>query len=86
MGIFAVGLPRQHEQCANRGPTGCLVSPKEIQYTPRKWLEARYNLRHFTLAPRGGHFAAMEEPDLFVDDLRAFRRAIRPDSSSQGVK
>jgi microsomal epoxide hydrolase len=60
------------------------VSPKEIQYTPRKWLEARYNLKHFTLSPRGGHFAAMEEPGLFVDDLRAFSRTIRPQSPPQG--
>jgi pimeloyl-ACP methyl ester carboxylesterase len=85
-GYSPSGFPDSTSNARIEAPTGCLVSPKEIQYTPRKWLEARYNLKHFTLAPRGGHFAAMEEPDLFVDDLRAFRRAIRPDSSSQGVK
>ena len=36
-----------------------------------------YNLVHWTEMPRGGHFAAMEEPDLFVDDVRAWARKVR---------
>jgi len=34
------------------------------------------NVVHWTEMPAGGHFAAMEEPNLFVDDVRAFRRLI----------
>jgi pimeloyl-ACP methyl ester carboxylesterase len=58
-------------------PTACAVFPKELFYSPRSWLERRYNLRRFTDMPRGGHFAALEEPDLMVNDLRAFYRDLR---------
>jgi microsomal epoxide hydrolase len=53
-------------------PTGVANFPGEITRTPRSWVEHRYNLVHWTEPARGGHFAAMEVPDLFVDDLRAF--------------
>ncbi len=55
-------------------PTACAAYPGEFRFTPRRWLEARYNLVRFTVMPSGGHFAAAEEPELFVDDLRAFFR------------
>ena len=55
-------------------PTACAAYPGEFRFTPRRWLEARYNLVRFTMMPSGGHFAAAEEPELFVDDLRAFFR------------
>ena len=58
-------------------PTGAAVFPKEISFTPRKWAEARYNIVRWTLMPRGGHFAALEEPELLVDDVRAFFRGLR---------
>ena len=58
-------------------PTGAAVFPKEISFTPRKWAEARYNIVRWTLMPRGGHFAALEEPELLVDDIRAFFRGLR---------
>lgn len=60
-----------------RTPTGVAVFPQELMLTPRRWLEHHYNLTHYTEMPRGGHFAAMEEPELFVEDLRAFFRAHR---------
>jgi len=44
---------------------------------PRSLVERGYNVTHWTNMPRGGHFAAMEEPDLFVEDLRAFARTLR---------
>jgi pimeloyl-ACP methyl ester carboxylesterase len=45
---------------------------------PREWVERTYgDLRRFTDMPRGGHFTAMEEPELLADDLRAFFRALR---------
>lgn len=58
-------------------PTAVAVFPGEIFFSPRKWVETRYNVRQWTEMPRGGHFAAMEEPDLFVADVRKFFRAVR---------
>ena len=58
-------------------PTACAAFPGEFRFTPRRWLEARYNLVRFTMMPSGGHFAASEEPELLVDDLRAFFRDLR---------
>ncbi len=58
-------------------PTACAVFPKEISIAPRKWVEAQYNVTRWTEMPRGGHFAAMEEPQLLVDDVRAFFRTLR---------
>ena len=61
----------------NDVPTGVALFPKEIHVPPRKWVEKYYNLVHWTEMPRGGHFAAMEQPQLFVDDVRKFFRALR---------
>ena len=58
-------------------PTGAAMFPKEISFTPRAWAAARYNIVHWTVMPRGGHFAALEEPELLVDDVRAFFRGLR---------
>ena len=58
-------------------PTACAAFPGEFRFTPRRWLEARYNLVRFTMMPSGGHFAASEAPELLVDDLRAFFRELR---------
>jgi pimeloyl-ACP methyl ester carboxylesterase len=58
-------------------PTGCAVFPKEINSPPRRWVEASHNLTRWTEMPRGGHFAALEEPGLLVDDIRAFFRTLR---------
>jgi pimeloyl-ACP methyl ester carboxylesterase len=54
-------------------PTGCTIFPKEIQRPSRRWAERRFtDIRHWGEPPRGGHFAALEQPDLFVSELRAF--------------
>ena len=42
-----------------------------------QWAEARYNVTQWTEMPSGGHFAALEEPDLLVRDIRAFFRGLR---------
>jgi epoxide hydrolase len=59
-------------------PTGVARYPGEvvIRY-PRSWVEQTYDVTHWAELPRGGHFAAMEQPDLFVDDLRTFFRTVR---------
>ncbi len=58
-------------------PTACALFPKEITTPPRKWVEARYNLTRWTEMPRGGHFAALEQPELLVNDVREFFRTVR---------
>jgi epoxide hydrolase len=59
-------------------PTGVARYPKEeVLRFPRAWVEQRYNVTHWAVMPRGGHFAAMEQPELFVDDLRNFFRTLR---------
>ncbi|MCH2172444.1 epoxide hydrolase [Myxococcota bacterium] len=58
-------------------PTGVARFPKEVMQFPRRWLEHHYNITHWSEMPRGGHFAAMEVPDLFVEDVRAFFRSLR---------
>jgi pimeloyl-ACP methyl ester carboxylesterase len=58
-------------------PTGVAAFPKEILRAPRQWCEANYNITHWTTMPRGGHFAAFEQPELFVDDVRKFFATVR---------
>ena len=53
-------------------PTGVASFPKEIGPIPRSWCESNYHITRWTPMPRGGHFAAFEQPELFVDDVRAF--------------
>jgi epoxide hydrolase len=52
-------------------PAGASAFPKDIMPVPRSWMEQRYaNMVYWNDMPRGGHFAAWEQPDLFVDELR----------------
>ena len=53
-------------------PTGHARYPVEVSRTPRAWADAVYDVDRWVDMPEGGHFAAMEVPDLFVDDLRTF--------------
>jgi len=68
----APGGPRRVE-----APTACADFPKEVIWSPRRWLEPRYHITRWTEMPRGGHFAAFEQPGLLVDDVRAFFRTVR---------
>ena len=58
-------------------PTGAAIFPAEIFITPKAWAEASYDLRHWSVMPEGGHFAALEQPKLYLDDLREFFRLLR---------
>ena len=58
-------------------PTGVASFPREILRAPRQWCESSYHITHWTTMPRGGHFAAFEQPELFVDDVRAFFATVR---------
>lgn len=58
-------------------PTGYAAFPHELTKPPESWVARAVNLTRYTTMPRGGHFAAMEEPELLIDDIRAFFRPLR---------
>jgi pimeloyl-ACP methyl ester carboxylesterase len=59
-------------------PFACARFPGELfAAAPRRWIERAYNLQQYTVMPRGGHFPALEEPQLLVDDVRTFFRGRR---------
>lgn len=59
-------------------PSGCSIFPKEIFGISRRWAETRFtDLRYWNELERGGHFAAFEQPELFVQELREFFRLVR---------
>ena len=54
-------------------PTGCSVFPYELQRPSRRWAERRFgNILYWNEPDRGGHFAALEQPAVFVDELTSF--------------
>ena len=61
-------------------PTGYAAFPKEIRRPPRSIAEKTYtDIRRWTVMPKGGHFAAMEQPDALAKDVRQFFRPLRSD-------
>ncbi|WP_176562643.1 epoxide hydrolase family protein [Paracoccus liaowanqingii] len=58
-------------------PLGVALFPHELPTPPRSWVERVFDVQRWTPMPRGGHFAAVEQPDLLVDDIRAFFRPLR---------
>jgi pimeloyl-ACP methyl ester carboxylesterase len=59
-------------------PTGCSVFPREIRRPSRRWAERRFkNIHYWNEPPRGGHFAAFEQPEIFVQEVRASFRSLR---------
>jgi len=58
-------------------PTAFARFPAELTRPPREWVERAYNIQRWSEFGRGGHFAALEEPELLVDDIRAFFRPLR---------
>jgi microsomal epoxide hydrolase len=59
-------------------PTGYAAFPREIRRPPRSIAERTYtDLRHWTVMPKGGHFAAMEQPAALAADVQAFFRPLR---------
>ncbi len=58
-------------------PTACALFPKELlAWPPKTYAERLYNVTQWTEMPRGGHFAAMEQPELLIDDIRKFARSL----------
>ena len=59
-------------------PTGCSIFPKEIFLCSRRWADKRYpNIIHWNEPDKGGHFAAFEQPELFVTEVRDCFRSVR---------
>ena len=58
-------------------PVGVAIFPAENSRPPREWAERSYNVTQWTVMPSGGHFAALEEPELLVEDMRNHFRSIR---------
>jgi epoxide hydrolase len=70
------GRTREHMKVTV--PTGVAVFPREIVPPVRRWMEKSYpNIQHWSEMPKGGHFAAFEQPELFVQEVRSFFRKLR---------
>ena len=60
-------------------PAGCSIFPKEVRRPSRRWAQRRFtNIVHWNQPGRGGHFAAWEQPSLFIDEVRAVARRCSP--------
>lgn len=58
-------------------PTGFACFPNELMHTPKLWVKQKYRkLVTFTPMDRGGHFAAMEEPQLMAEDIQKFTKIV----------
>lgn len=60
-----------------QAPCAIAHFPKEIIIPPREWVERGYNVQRWSEMPRGGHFAAMEQPELLAAEIREFFRPLR---------
>jgi pimeloyl-ACP methyl ester carboxylesterase len=70
--------PKRRPAVTVKVPTGVAVFPKEIVTPVRKWMEASFtSITHWNEMPKGGHFAAFEQPDLFVREVRDYFRKLR---------
>ena len=59
-------------------PTAAAIFPAEMsEWPPRSYVERIFNIKQWTNMPSGGHFAALEKPDLLVNDIRKFSRSLR---------
>lgn len=58
-------------------PTGFACFPSELLHVPEMWVRQKYSkLLSYSLMARGGHFAAMEEPQLMADDIQNFAKKV----------
>jgi len=69
-------LPR--EGLPIKVPTAVALFPKEyLEWAPRSYVERIYNIQRWTKMPKGGHFAALEQPDLLIKDIREFAKNLK---------
>uniref|UniRef100_A0AAV2K699 Epoxide hydrolase n=1 Tax=Knipowitschia caucasica TaxID=637954 RepID=A0AAV2K699_KNICA len=79
---FNQGLNKPHARIPVLVPTGFACFPNELMHTPETWVKQKYQrLLSYTPMPRGGHFAAMEEPQLMADDIIQFVRKVERDQA-----
>src|ERR1700743_3706342 len=64
---------------SSKVPAAFAIFPKDISQPPREWAERFFNVQRWREMPRGGHFAAMEEPEELAEDIRAWFRQFRQD-------
>lgn len=62
---------------SSKVPAAFAMFPADIVPAPREWAERFFNVQRWTAMPRGGHFAALEEPELLAQDIREFFRPLR---------
>ena len=68
-------LPKEGLQI--KVPTAIAVFPKEyLEWAPRSYVERIYKVHRWTEMRKGGHFAALEQPDLLIKDLREFAKSL----------
>ncbi|XP_071387622.1 epoxide hydrolase 1 isoform X4 [Centroberyx affinis] len=74
---FSKGLNQPHEKIPVHVPTGFACFPNELMHTPKLWVKQKYRkLKTFTPMASGGHFAAMEEPQLMARDIQSFTKTL----------
>ncbi|XP_028253027.1 epoxide hydrolase 1 [Parambassis ranga] len=74
---FGKGLYAPHTKIPVYVPTGFACFPNELMHSPKLWVERKYRkLVTFTPMARGGHFAAMEEPQLMAEDIQKFAKVV----------
>ncbi len=66
-------------------PCGIAHFAKEAPFPPRSWIERGYNVQHWSDFPRGGHFAAMEEPETLAGDIRDFFSGLQSEAAQREV-
>jgi microsomal epoxide hydrolase len=67
----------KHWMGSSKPPAAFALFPKDLSTPPREWAERFFDVRRWTPMPRGGHFAALEEPALLAEDIRASFRPMR---------
>jgi pimeloyl-ACP methyl ester carboxylesterase len=70
---------------SSKTPAAFACFPKDISNPPHEWAARFFNAQRWTEMPRGGHFAALEEPQRLAEDIKAFFRPFRESSSHQKV-
>ena len=72
------GRPLPKEGLPIKVPTAVALFPKEyLEWAPRSYVERIYNIKQWTEMPKGGHFAALEQPELLVKDIRKFSKNLK---------
>lgn len=81
--VMSAGAPRWIAEAVKQKlgsddvPASFALFPKDLSHPPREWAERFFNVRRWTQFPKGGHFAAMEQPEALAQDIREFFRPLR---------